>query len=346
MYAFGKTGLIFNPFTPSLFHCLTIPTFELESTILRSSSILGSSSILTSSTALNENTALRSNSLRYLNKHLREFLILFIEFHRLFWTTIFGVFLISFFLKVWALRSKSDKEKPKHEADDDRSMVIAKKSTDVHRAVVIEKSKDLKSDLQLISKHDDPEKSEYLKSENPKLEDPEKLEDPKPDAQLIQIPLSNWRLYNLVVITSLSCEWFFVIFYMLFMIVRYLSFDKMVDCIMDGLQNVTQLQNETYLEDERTFCARYGIPSNYGRLGRIASDLWIRNELRNQTFLESADYFWGRQREFFNFKTSALFQAQFIIFSWVSCPNLGLLSGPIQLEIQFHSIQFRSNVSI
>ena len=319
MYAFGQIILIYpSTLVNSL---LTIPTFELESTILKSGTGLKEQSDL----------ALRSNGLRYLNKHLREFLILFTEAHRLLWSTVLGVLIISFFLKVRGRRFKLGQEKPTYK-DDNRSVMIEEKSEDGHRSIVIvEKSKDSKSEA---SKSEDP-KSEASKSEA------SKSEDTKSDAQMIpkRKPLSRiWYLYNLAVITCLGSEFFFILFYGLFMIVRYVAFDGMVDCVMDGLQNVTQLRNESYLEEERTYCARYGIPSNYGKLGRISSDLFIRKELRNQTFLESVDYFWGKQRELFNFRMSCLFLIQIIVFSEVSASFHYQLFNSVLNQVSFGSM--------
>lgn len=83
---------------------------------------------------------------------------------------------------------------------------------------------------------------------------------------------------------------------------RYLFLgNNMVDCVMDGLQNVIQLQNRTYLERVRNICATYGIPPTYMR---TIDHFYMRMEPRNQTFVESIDYFLAKERELFNFRMS------------------------------------------
>ena len=266
LFVFGQTDLATWQITSD--SLLTIPTFELEDTILRSSSSLEEQSDL----------ALSSNGLRHLNKHLRKFLLWPAEAHRLLWPTVLGVLIYSFFLKTYqALGLKSVQEKPAHEEADHRTIII------------------------LPEKPGDSKKSDAYWA-----------------AQLKLKPLSrNWRFYNFVVSIFLIIEAFFVVFYGIFMVARYTLFDGMADCVMD-LQNVTQLRNESYLEDVRNYCGKYGIPPNYGGLWKISSNLFIRNEPRNQTFLESTDYFWGRQRELFNFRISCFFLIQTIVFSEVN----------------------------
>ena len=286
MLAFGQIGFNITALQRTLLKLLTVPTFELESTILRSSSALKEPS----------NLVLRSNGLRYLSRPFREFLCLFTEAHRLLWPTVLGVFICSLFLKAthWS-RYKLAQKKPAHEADDHQPAMW-------------------------------PEKSEE-KSEDPKKSDAQLIPKPKPLHRI-------WRLYNLVVIIFLCCELFFVVFYALFMITRYVFAGGMVDCIMDSVQNATQLRNETYLEIERGYCAKFGISSNYGPLPKIASDLYIRDELRNETFFESADYFWGTQSELFNFRMSCFFLVTVILFSLVKCfslhRNMRFSNCPIQ----------------
>ena len=94
---------------------------------------------------------------------------------------------------------------------------------------------------------------------------------------------------------------------------RYAFLGDQVDCVMDGLQSSAQLQNESYLQKVQSFCGVYGVPPNYVRLN--ASDsLFARIEPRNQTFVESVDYFSGKESTLFGFRCSWSFLIIYLIF--------------------------------
>ena len=104
------------------------------------------------------------------------------------------------------------------------------------------------------------------------------------------------------------CSWiqYIAIAYALMIIgvilpLRYAFLGDQVDCVMDGLQNSAQLQNESYLQKVQSFCGVYGVPPNYVRLN--ASDsLFARIEPRNQTFVESVDYFLVKEEMLYKFR--------------------------------------------
>lgn len=91
------------------------------------------------------------------------------------------------------------------------------------------------------------------------------------------------------------------------LLIRYLFLGGMADCVMDGLQNVTQLRNRTYLETVRNYCGVFSIPPNYVRLESTDYNIFARIEPRNQTFVQSIDYFLGKEEELFRFRISSLF---------------------------------------
>lgn len=91
------------------------------------------------------------------------------------------------------------------------------------------------------------------------------------------------------------------------LLIRYLFLGDMVDCLMDGLQNVTQMRNRTYLESVRNYCGVFSIPPNYVRLKSVDYNIFARIEPRNQTFVQSMDYFLRKEEELFKFRMSSFF---------------------------------------
>ena len=98
-----------------------------------------------------------------------------------------------------------------------------------------------------------------------------------------------------------------------FLPLRYLFLGDMVDCTMDGVQNDTQLRNQTYLNTVRSFCGTFGVPPNYGRLETI-DKVFIRIEPRNETFVESMDYFLEKEKKLYDFKTLCWYLIVALIF--------------------------------
>ena len=67
-----------------------------------------------------------------------------------------------------------------------------------------------------------------------------------------------------------------------------------VDCIMDGLQNVGQAKNQTYMVLVRNSCKFYGVPPNYLEMN---NSVFVREEKKNETFIKSLDYFTTKEKE-------------------------------------------------
>lgn len=255
--AFGQMSAFAGAEEPKNFvEFMTVPTFELEGTILRS--------------GLKEqsDSALHANGLRYLDKHLRKFLCLTIKAHQLLWPTVLYVLTFSVILKV--------------------AQFVKRKFT--HKVYP--------ADHQPILT---PEKSENLKKTDLIISRPKGF-------SIV------WRIYCVVLCILLGFEYIYLLIYMSSISIRYTFLEGMSECVMDGFQNVTQLRNETYLNDVRTYCAKYGLPPNYGYIRKVRPSLLIRWELRNQTFLESVDYFWGNEREVFNFRISCFLLVQLFVF--------------------------------
>lgn len=96
---------------------------------------------------------------------------------------------------------------------------------------------------------------------------------------------------------------------------RYLFQDGMVDCVMDGIQNVTQL-DRTYREKVLNHCGLFGIPPNYVKLEskrHNPSQAFMRIEPRNQTFVYSIDYFLAKEEVRFNFRFIGLLLSPVIL---------------------------------
>lgn len=88
--------------------------------------------------------------------------------------------------------------------------------------------------------------------------------------------------------------------------IRYWFLGNFVDCVMDGLQNVTQLKDERYLNKVRNYCGLFAVPPNYVKVDRFDGDLFVRVEPRNQTFIESMDFFLAKEDEFFFFRLACI----------------------------------------
>lgn len=73
------------------------------------------------------------------------------------------------------------------------------------------------------------------------------------------------------------------------------------DCIMEGIQNELQTRNETYKEVLRSFCAVYGVPPSHNGFSKNESLDQNTIQKRNQTFINSLDYFIASEREKFKF---------------------------------------------
>lgn len=84
--------------------------------------------------------------------------------------------------------------------------------------------------------------------------------------------------------------------------IRYLFHGDLIDCVMDGLQNVTQLRNETYVDFVRNYCGLFAIPPNYVQLNGFEEELFVRIEPRNETFVKSVDYFLAKRREIYSLR--------------------------------------------
>ena len=137
------------------------------------------------------------------------------------------------------------------------------------------------------------------------------------------------RVWNLChVISIFVC--LYEIYFVYSLSIRLLATPDMGDCVMDGVQNVTQLQNQTHMETVRSCCGIYGVPPNYVNFSTNSS-LLMRVEPRNQTFVESADYFLARQNESFNFKTSFVYLATVVLL---------LVSYYLDLKFPISSTQF------
>lgn len=95
---------------------------------------------------------------------------------------------------------------------------------------------------------------------------------------------------------------------------KTLFLGDMVDCVMDGLQNRTQLQNKTYRDMVRSFCGLFSIPPNFANLNQISNDLYMRTEPRNQTFIESMDYLLAKVNEKFDLKFHFYILGLFLVF--------------------------------
>ena len=67
-----------------------------------------------------------------------------------------------------------------------------------------------------------------------------------------------------------------------------------IDCIMDGLQNVLQAKNQTYMALVRNSCKFYGVPPNYLE---VTYPTFVREEEKNETFIKSLDYFTTKEKE-------------------------------------------------
>ena len=84
--------------------------------------------------------------------------------------------------------------------------------------------------------------------------------------------------------------------------IRYLFQGDLIDCIMDGIQSVTQLKNKTHMDGIRNYCGLFAIPPNYVQLEGFGGELFVRIEPRNETFVESLDYSLTKSRELFDLK--------------------------------------------
>ena len=163
---------------------------------------------------------------------------------------------------------------------------------------------------------------------------PELLPPKKRDAKVEEMTMRiGRRVWNLCIVISLSVLVYELNFFVHLPMRFFFLGTDMVDCVMDGVQNVTQLQNQTHMATVRSCCAAYGIPPNYGNFSTNHSSLLMRVEPRNQTFVESVDYFLARQNENFNFKMSFanLITIPFLLVSYALDSKFAYFICPILL---------------
>ena len=134
-----------------------------------------------------------------------------------------------------------------------------------------------------------------------------------------------WNIFRVLEIIVIGYEFLLIGG---FLPIRHLFLGDRVDCIMDGLQNVTQLRNETYMERVRNYCGLFAVPPNYVQLEGFDEDLFVRIEPRNQTFVESVDYFLAKGKESQDFRIFYTFLIMWFIIV-VKLPFFKMLNSAL-----------------
>lgn len=85
-----------------------------------------------------------------------------------------------------------------------------------------------------------------------------------------------------------------LLFLLIVLLPGVITFGDPTDCIMDGLQNVSQAENQTYKAQVRHSCRLYNLPPNYFGVKPL---IYFREEAKNETFIDSLDYFVTKEKE-------------------------------------------------